>query len=162
MENSNFTKKENFNPEFEIIKSEDLFNEIYKGGNLPDKRFFPFEKGGVFKYFDVNDIPSIYTEEKERKIYPAIKIQNLIVALSELEKNPYKENNLWIKFISVDPKYQNNGYAKKLIEEIFNYAKENNFSLTNSIYSDEGKEKLKHIVEELKEKSGVKVENSQG
>jgi GNAT superfamily N-acetyltransferase len=162
MENPNFTQKENLQPKFEIIKTEDLFSEIYKGGNLPDKRFLPFEKGGVFKYFDTNDIPSIYTKEKERKIYPTIKIQNLIVALSELEKDPYKENNLWIKSISVDPKYQNNGYAKKLLEEIFNYAKENNFSLTNSIYSDEGKKKLKHIIEEFKEKSGVKVEDSQG
>ncbi len=32
MENPNFTQKENLQPKFEIIKTEDLFSEIYKGG----------------------------------------------------------------------------------------------------------------------------------
>lgn len=148
MEKPNFLQKEQIEPKFEIFKIEDLIKEVYQESNIPTKRFSRVEEGGVFKYFDINDIPSIYSKEKDERIYPLIKINDIIVALSELEKDPYKENNWWIKFLSVDPKYQNKGYARKLLDEMFNYAKNNNLSLENSIYSKEGEKKLKHILEE--------------
>jgi GNAT superfamily N-acetyltransferase len=155
MENLNLNKKENITPKADILSYETLLKQIYKGENLPqDKRFLSTEKGGVFKYFELSNLNDMYSKDR---FYPVIKLNDEIVALSEIEKNNLKENNYWIKFISVDPKYQNNGYATKLIENIFKFAKENNYSLETSIYSDEGIEKIKNIVDKFEKETGVNV-----
>lgn len=158
MEKFNLLEKEVIEPKAEIISFETLLDEIYKGSNLPsDNRFLPIEKGGVFKYFEVRNLTEGDYKKRGDRIFPVVRINNEIVALSELEKNPNNPNNFWIKFVCVDHKYENNGYATKLIEEIFKFAKENNYSLTTSIYSDEGLEKLKKIIHRLQFETGVSV-----
>lgn len=160
METPKFTNKEETGVKAEILNFENLIDEIYKGQNLPqDERFLADDKGGVFKFFEPNNLTSSNYKERGDRIFPVIRLNNEIVALSELEKNPYKDNNFWIKFISVDPKYQNQGFATKLIEKIFQFAKENNYSLETSIYTDEGLKKLKKIINKLEEKTGVIVIN---
>jgi len=135
------------------ITSDELLNFIYKGKSLPqDNRFLPIEKGGVFKYFDINDLTG---DRKEKKFYPLIEVNNGIIALSELEEDPYKQQSFWIKFVSVDPKYRGLGYASKLVEEIVRFAKEREFSLESSSQSEEGYLKLKPLFNKLTEKYSV-------
>lgn len=158
MENPKFTNKDEIEPKSEILNFQNLLDEIYKGQNLPqDGRFLSVEQGGVFKYFEPRNLTEGDFRKREDRIFPVVRIDKEIVALSELEKDPIKENNFWIKFICVDPKYQNQGYAKKLIGDIFKFAKDNNFTLETSIYSDEGLEKIKKIIEKYEEETGVKV-----
>jgi GNAT superfamily N-acetyltransferase len=145
-------------PKVEIISSQDLIERIYQDNSIPkDKRFFTFDDGGVFKYLDVRDLTNVFS--KSNRLYPVVKLNDLIVGISELEQDPDDSNNFWIKFISVDPQYQGNRYASLLIEKIFEFAKENNYSLELSFYSPQGLEKLKKVIERKKEETGVKIVN---
>jgi GNAT superfamily N-acetyltransferase len=158
--NFNFLKLENKENEListETLKTDELINLIYKGDFLPqDDRFLRVEDGGVFKYFNIRDLDL----NRNEKFYPIVKIGEKIVGLSELLKDSYNENNLWIQFLSIDPKEQNKGYASKLIKEIFEFTSKNNYSLEASSYTDIGFEKLRPVFERLsKEYPNVKFIN---
>lgn len=145
----NFEQKENLFVSTKTLNSEELINLVYKGNNLPqDVRFLPVEEGGVFEYF------SLMHAGRENK-FPIIKEGDKIVGLSELEKSPYADKTFWIQFLSIDPKYQGKGYASKLAEEIFRFAKENDYTLETSSYTEEGYEKLKAVFNKLAEKYSV-------
>jgi GNAT superfamily N-acetyltransferase len=154
MENS----LENFEPTVTILNKEDLLKRIYQGKSSPqDSRFLPVNNGGVFKYFHLEDIIGSNYFSKENKLYPSVQLQDKIVGISELEQDPYNENNFWIKFVSVDPLYQGNGYASKIIKKIFEFAKENNYSLEPSFYTEQGEEKLKNVLDRERKETGVTV-----
>ncbi len=156
----NFTKfenKEQKNTTTSVLSLTELLDLIYQGKNVPqDKRFDDPEKGGVFKYFDLEAVlDSKY--DKNKKFYPVIKESEKIIGLAELEENPENLKSLWLKFISIDPIYQNRGYSRELIKEIFDFAKKNNYSLELSFYTEEGEKKIKKIIEEISEKTKVKI-----
>lgn len=158
MEFPKFEKQEKPDFSSRVIGVEDLKNIIYKGKQtVQDFRFLPLDKGGVFRYFNLRDIVGAFTKNLENKYYPVAELNEEIAGMAELERDPYRENNLWIKFISVDPKYQGQGCASKLIEDIFKFAKEQGCSLEESFYSDDGEQKLKKIVRESAEKFGVEL-----
>ncbi len=145
-------------PKVEIISSKDLIEKIYQDDSIVrDERFLPFNDGGVFKYFDVGDL--INKISKSNRLYPVVELDGLIVGISELEQDPDNSNNFWIKFISVDPLYQGKGYATLLIEKIFEFAKQNNYSLELSFYSKQGLEKLKKVIERKIEETDIKIIN---
>jgi GNAT superfamily N-acetyltransferase len=149
---------ENLEIKTNVLTGQKLVDKIYQGQSLPqDKRFISFDDGGVFKYFQLSNIVGFSAHSREKKFYPIVELNDLVVGLSELEQDPNNPTNFWIKFISVDPQYQGNGYARKIIEKIFDFVKENNYSLEPSVYSLEGEEKLKKIINETAEKSGVKL-----
>ncbi len=148
MERIKIEQNENF-LESKIISPQELIDIIYQGEQMPqDNRFLSIDKGGVFKYFDPRDL----FENIKDKVYSIVKNDKEITALGELEKNPYSQNAYWIKFLSVDPKYQGMGHASILAEEIFKFAKNNNISLESSSYTTEGQEKLKTLFKRLAEK----------
>lgn len=139
--------------ESKTIKARELLDLIYQGKNSPqDNRFLTTSHGGVFKYFDPRDLQ----ENVDDKFYSFTKNNKEVVALAELEKNPDDSMIYWIKFLSVDPKYQGNGYASILVEEIFKFAKERGITLEASAYTDDGQEKLKAVINRLAEKFSVK------
>ena len=151
MEKIKIEKKENL-LESKIISPQELVEIVYKGESMPqDNRFLSIDKGGVFKYFDPQDL----FNNAENKVYSVVKNDKEITALGELEKNPYSQNTYWIKFLSVDPIYQGNGYASILAEEIFKFAKNNNVFLESSSYTTEGQKKLKAVFKRLAEKFAV-------
>jgi len=156
MERLSIEKKEEY-LESKSINAQDLIDLIYQGESLPqDNRFLSTDKGGVFKYFDPRDL----FENIENKVYSIVKNKGEIVALGELEKNPYNLKAYWIKFLSVDPKYQGKGYASILAEEIFKFAKEKNIILESSSYTEEGEQKLKALFNKLAEKFSVEFVDS--
>ena len=136
----------------EILKDNPFMIEV------KDSRFLPIDKGGVFKYFHyIEDFEnnSYVTGEALKKFFPFIKINNEIVALSKLSERSteyFKENTYAISFVSVDKKFQGKGYASKLLEEIFLFAKKHKIHLQNSSYSNEGEEKLYEVVQRLRKK----------
>ncbi|MEI6400347.1 MAG: GNAT family N-acetyltransferase [bacterium] len=150
--------KESSTFETKILSRDDLVDYIYKGQSLPqDTRFLDVEKGGVFKYFHLEDIVGINSYSKEQKLFPLVETEGVIAGLAELEQDPNDSNNFWIKFVSIDPKFQGKGYASTLISKIFDFAKENNYSLEPSFYSEEGENKLKEVMEKTERETGVKV-----
>jgi GNAT superfamily N-acetyltransferase len=142
----NFEKKESLPITTQTLNANELTDLIYKGNNLPqDGRFLPTEEGGVFEYFN------LMHAGRDSK-FPVVKEGDKIVGLSELEKSPYADKTFWIQFLSIDPKYQNKGYASKLAEEIFRFAKQEEYSLETSSYTEIGYEKIKGLFNKLAEK----------
>lgn len=134
-----------------VMSANELAELVYQGQGLPqDKRFLPTDDGGVFKYFWPRDLTPIF--EDVDLAFPYIKENGVIVALAKLMKSSEGENTLAISFVSVDPKYQDKGYASKLYNEIFQYAKANNKSVASTPYSEEGQQKLKSLGKRYAEK----------
>jgi len=155
MKESMVENVESFPVSVETMSREDLGQMVYKGELTPqDSRFLPIDKGGVFKYFFADDLDNPFQSET---IYQVVSVGDKVVGLSKLQLDPYKPNNYWIQFISVDPLFQGNGYAKKLAEEMVRFAKSKGCSLEHSMLSDEGREKIFGLVDFLAEKSEVSV-----
>ena len=154
------TEREVDRCQIKVLTSDELIELIYQGEGVPqDKRFVPTEKGGVFEHLDLGDI----TMAKKGEIFfVAAEIDGEIVGLSQLEKNPRKEDNWWIEFVNVDSKYQGKGYASKMLEKIFDLANKNGKSLYLSAYTIEGKQKLKKTVERLIEKTPIQIFDKNG
>jgi GNAT superfamily N-acetyltransferase len=146
--------KEDIKVTTETISGKDLRDFIYKGNFEPqEKRFLSVEEGGVFKYFKPTDA-KLTTESQ---FYSLVKEEDKIVGLSQLLRSGFAEGGktFWIQFLSIDPEYQGKGYSKKLIREIFKFAKTKGFSLENSGYSSDGKLKLKNSFQEIAKEFNV-------
>jgi len=144
--------KENPLVNTETVTGNELVDVIYQGDSLPhDERFLPSEKGGVFKYFDIRSL----VENKKDLFYSIIKEASKVIGLSELEKIPNQEKQYWIKFVSIDPKYQGKGLASKLVEEIFRFARQEGATLESSSYSSDGYDKLKPLFNKFAEEFSV-------
>lgn len=136
----------------ETISGQGLYDVIYQGtGMVQDTRFLPVEQGGVFKDLDLREL----TNNKLTTFYPNIQVSGKIVALVQLEKDPGNENTFWKSFVNVDPEFQERGYATKVLEETFRFAKEKNMHLVNSSYNAEGELKLQKKNLEFAEKYQV-------
>ena len=155
-----FENKEQIKKESEILSADELLEIIYKGASLlQDTRFLPMDEGGVFKYFYPRDVTGI-SRFPSKKLFPVAYEGDKVVGLSELEQDPKDTQNFWIKFVSVDPKYQNKGYASELLRQIFQFAKDNRYTLQPSFYSGQGLEKLKKVIEKLSVEMGVDLVGS--
>jgi ribosomal protein S18 acetylase RimI-like enzyme len=109
-----------------VLSPEELEVLIYQGkGTVQDTRFLPVEKGGSFKYFLLENVTGNILRKDSKYAFPVVMEGDKIVGISELQMNPDNPKIFWIKFISIDPKYQGRGYASKLAEEIFRFAKQN-------------------------------------
>ena len=80
-----------------------------------------------------------------------------IIAMAALEESPYDNKIYWIKHISTNPKYQNQGYAKKLVEKIVNFEKEKNVKLSPSFYTDEGAKYIKNYLEKFAKEKNINL-----
>lgn len=135
------------------LTTSELEELIYSGQSFPrDKRFLSTEKGGVFKYFDLDDITQI---QRTERFFPVIEVDSKIVGLAELENKPNTELIYWLKFLSIDTNSQGKGYASRLAEEIFQFAYKKGFSIETSSYSQEGFQKLKPLLQRFSNKYNV-------
>jgi len=162
---SSIEKKEQ-NGKFELLQPAQLQDIIYQGKNWPvDNRFFSTKDGGVFRFFSSRVFARNDLNEYK---FPTVKEGGLIVALGELEKSPYDKNIIWVKSVAVDKKFRGKGYGKKIVDGIFKYAQDNNFTLQLSSFTDEYKHKesnnkIKYITQEIMKKyPQVKVLDTRG
>lgn len=139
------------------LNGEELFDLIYQGDSYPaDKRFLDDKRGGVFKYFD---LPKL-VQRRKKLVYPNVMVNGKIVGLAELEQSPYEVGVWWISFLSVDPNFQGNQYASKVVEEIFRYAKEQGLIIQGSKYTADGRLKLKNKLGEVAGRLGVEFRDA--
>lgn len=119
------------------------------GRFVKDTRFLRKEEGGVFHYFRPEDL-------RTEHYFPIVKEGDIIIGIAALERSPFTEKVFWMMSISIDPKYQGNHYATKLVEEIVRFTKEQGYELSVSGYSNrEAKDKLERLFNEFAEKYGV-------
>ncbi len=158
IEQSAIEKKEKIS--VEILERDELKKIIYQNGSFPDNRFVDPDKGGVFYYFDLQEL--INPVNQDKMIFPVIKEGDLIVGIIDMEYSPTQKNVVWAKGVSVDPKYQGKGYASILLEKMFKYAQQNNLTLQISRYGNtgDGEKLLKGPTERLAKQYGVKIINS--
>lgn len=105
--------------------------------------------------------------EKEIKYLPISQLKNethltlwknnKLIADLELQQNPYEENQLWLMHVAVRKGYEGNGYGKRLIISAINKAMNLNKELKLSSYSDEGKIKLKSLIDNLSKNNATIV-----
>lgn len=131
----------------EVMTARKFRTIVYGDSSLPRKRFCSIGNGGVFYYF----VPSDLKDWKD-DLYFVVKKKTKIVGLSKLEKIPYKNKTFWIAFLSIDPEYQDQGYATRLAEFIFEFFSCMGCILENSVYSKEGMVRLKPLFTRLAEK----------
>jgi GNAT superfamily N-acetyltransferase len=148
----NRENNENITTKITTISGSDLTKKIFNQSQA-DERFLNIDNGGVFRYFLIDSLT--FPSDREKYSYPIVEEDNKIVGLAELQKDPRNKDNLWVKFVSVDPAYQNKGYASSLIKEIFLFAKNNNKSLEMSSYNAEGYSKLKKVIQRCGQETGV-------
>lgn len=103
------------------------------------------------KYFDIN--------EGEKETHFCVLDGSKIIGIGGVQVNPYDKDMLWIKHISVDPKYRNKGVAKAIMSKIFSYADHHDKKIKHSSRSDMGKLYLEREAERLAKKyPGIVVE----
>lgn len=155
MENSFKNQIEENKPTTGVFTKRELIDHIYQGDSLPkNKKFLRTDEGGVFKYFDL-ELAIGFSLKDVEKVFPYIKIGNEIVGLAQLHQSEKGSKKYWVSFVSVDPKFQEKGYASKLIEEIMKYAKSRNITLETSSYKEIGFERLRNVLHREAEKYGV-------
>ncbi|MFC1608752.1 GNAT family N-acetyltransferase [Patescibacteria group bacterium] len=139
-----------------IISKEELLGRIYKGESLPqDKRFLAVKKGGVFKYFKLDNLTNPFAGDFS---YAISEEGDKITGLAELQKSADDENIIWMKFLSIDPEFQGKRHASKVAREVMEYIKDNNLTLEMSSYSSrEGWEKLKPLFRRLSDEYEVEM-----
>ena len=138
-----------------ILSREELKDIIYADNHNPDNRFLPPDKGGVFYYFDLQELINPFNQDE--MVFPVVKENDLIVGIIDMEYSPNQDSIVWVKGVSVDPKYQDKGYGSKLLEEMFRYAKEHNLTLQISSFTGDGERKIKKPIERLAKEYGVKI-----
>ena len=114
------------------LTTDELENIINKGSDITKERFKNLDDGGVFTFFYNEDVfdPRL----RDRNLYTIAEENSVIVGIGKLTKRQEQENLYEIASVSVDSKYQNRGYAKKILEEIFRTAKQNGWTLVASSY----------------------------
>lgn len=90
----------------------------------------------------------LVSNEARQEKHIIAKVGDKIVGMAGIQHNPYNGNDLWIKFISVDPEYQGNGIARELLRKIYLYALENNVRFAPGSFTEEG-DRLRHIHDEF-------------
>ncbi len=112
------------------------------------------ENKDVFKRLKYFDSREVYREHH----FVALDGKK-IVGVAGIEQNPRNQEEYWIKHVSIDPNYQGQKLAERLLEPVFAYAAKNKVKLKRSTYSTLGKERLERIFARLRQKySGVGFE----
>ena len=94
-----------------------------------------------------NDIKFLESSEIKREDHFVAWLGDTIVGMAGIEKNPYNNNEMWGKFVSVQPSYQGKGIGGNLMRLVLKYCKDNGFTFSPSSYTDDGEQKLKPIVD---------------
>jgi ribosomal protein S18 acetylase RimI-like enzyme len=96
----------------------------------------------------------IATVKAKSKNYKKLMVDK-VIGMVELQKSPYDPEVLWLDFISVDPKYKNQGIGRKLSEMMVSFLEGKPWKLERSTPSDDGIKYIKSIIDDLLEKHKI-------
>lgn len=121
---------------------EDFIREVYHDN---------IDRINEFKYFNNR---SDFNELHNVKLFTII-LNNEIVGLAHIRKNPYIENTYWLSYLCIIEKHENKGLASILSKYIFNWFKKENIQFETSSYSESGFIKLKPLFNKLSKELNV-------
>jgi GNAT superfamily N-acetyltransferase len=154
---------ENLKVSCNVMSQKNMIDLIYKDKSLPqDERFLSIEDGGVFKYFDLEDIFSERYENLPKREFILVQEGGTVAGIAGLRKNPYEKDGWWIGYVTVDPKFQGKGYATRLVDELFKNAAEKGITIETSGYSTSGDQKLRPLFHKYSEKYQVPFTDREG
>ena len=77
------------------------------------------------------------------------------VGLLELEWSPYEENVVWLKYVTVDPAWQSQGVARKLVRNMVTVLANKQCRLDRSRPSEQGLSRIKAYIDEVLNDAGI-------
>jgi len=96
------------------------------------------------KLFSSRRIRYLDPQETMREKHIIAKVKNKIVGMAGIQINPRETDDLWIKFISVDPEFQGRGIAKQLLYRVYQFASQQGLKMAPGGFTEEG-ERLRHL-----------------
>lgn len=80
----------------------------------------------------------------QEQTHVTLSLGNRIIGIGGLQTNAGQTSELWVQHISVEAKHQGKGYARNIIESIYDYALQRNQRVVPSSFTSEG-QRLKPI-----------------
>lgn len=127
-----------------LLESEGIVKEIH--GSVFHSKYYPKDK----TLYD--RIKYLHPSEVDREEHIIYEVKGKVVGDLGLQVNPYEKDKYWLKHISVDPKFKNQGIATKLIDAMFKKAEKEKMGIQRSSPSEEGKKYLTDLMNRMKQK----------
>ena len=129
---------------YRIFEGNELYDNFVKKENNYSTEGLKDLKNRIH-YFDGNCTP---WNDKSKFYFLCMLDGNKIVGMIKFKVGgsyslEYPKYNNWVSFVSVDKEYRNRGIAKQLIEKLFKFANDNNYSILQSSYSEDGNKYIK-------------------
>jgi len=127
-----------YEPQYSCVNMDSSeFNELTNKDNTLDKRI---------RFFNYSDTTSWYDQEPRFTILFA---DDLIIGVCKIDKYENEEADFTISYFSIDKDFRNRKLTRLMIETLFDFIIENDYSLNSSSWTHPGMTKLKPLVDEI-------------
>lgn len=138
-----------------ILPYYDFIDKVWSKVGRDDEGFVDMKKHRTLRYF-CGDLRNMFSNKDHR--YAFVVVDDEIVAISKLMQGGFDitEETPWsIPFTEVSDDFQGLGFARKLMDIVFKWAKVNNANLESTGYTKVGYLTLKPLKEKLSIQYGV-------
>ena len=115
----------------------------------------------AFSVKELRELGFIYLSEsfnnQSKEINFAAFVDNQIVGIVGLQKNPYDKTNYWFMFVTILEQFKGKGIGSQLVRAAIEYAIADNCTINISSYSSEGLQRVRPVVVELDKKYPNKI-----
>lgn len=87
----------------------------------------------------------------QEQTHITLSLGNRIVGIGGVQTNPSNTSELWVQHVSVEARHQGKGYARNIIESIYDYALRRNQQVVPSSFTTEG-QRLKAIFSRMNDR----------
>lgn len=125
-------------PEYTFIDGDTMYQRFFSDGPRSNRDLFD-----RIKYLNVSEM------QKEDH-FVCHTAEGKIIADLAIQQSPYETDVIWLKHVSVDPKYRNQGIASELMRRCFEHMSNEGKTLELSSLSEEGKAYLPALIRRLR------------
>ena len=90
-----------------------------------------------------------YVSTRGSEFYITAVVGERIVGVTSLQINPYNRSQVWVMGVSVDPQFQNQGIAGRMLRELFVWAEHTQHEISLSSFTDQGQQYLVGVLSRL-------------
>jgi predicted N-acetyltransferase YhbS len=101
----------------------------------------------------------VLISELSRETLVVARDKGKIVGAIGLQKSPYEEGIYWLKYVSVEESYKNQGLATQLYEEAIKFVQSEGYQIERSSVTPDGRAYLTGVVSRLNEKYPGVIKN---